>query len=156
MLNNKEMTEKFEIQLQTLYNWKNTKPKLYNYLKNADEHYDKYREMNILLEIYSKDIKTEFTAEEILFILDVKFKFNEVKDYDKFHTIFIKEVTNKITSMPDFIIGIYEKIKQLNIIEKYILYSRIIKVTEIKIDKNSKNQESLDIIKHYFREFLKD
>ncbi len=154
MLTNKEIKEKFKIAQKTIYNWQKTRPELYHYLKNVDEHYDKYREMNILLEIYSKEIKGEFRSEEIFFILDVKLNFSEVRDYDRFHTLFIKEVTNQITVMPDFIIEIYEKIKKLNIIEKYIFYTRFSKLEDI--DRNVKNQESLDIIKHYFREFLKD
>ena len=45
MLTHKEITERFEVTRNTISNWKTTKPKLYDYLKNFDGKNDELRDI---------------------------------------------------------------------------------------------------------------
>ena len=49
MLSNKEISQNFEVQINTLYNRRKSKPKLYRYLRNADYNFEQSKEINILL-----------------------------------------------------------------------------------------------------------
>lgn len=125
MLNNRQISEQYEVQINTLYNWKKTKPKLYKYLQNADYNKERNQEIHILLSEYSKQIQKNFTLEEIEFLIDssvVLVSMDEVKNFEK---ELIKYEHKELPSQLDFIMGIYNKINALNIIEKYILYKKI-------------------------------
>ena len=147
MLNNREIAELFEVQVNTLYNWQKTKPKLFKYLQNADYNSSRNEEVNILLSEYSKSIQKEFLTKEINYIISSDLKLLSMDDIKDFEKLFIKIEYKNIPSSNDIILSIYDKLKLLNIIEKYILYKKIYKFREDKIieDKN------IDI---YFKEFL--
>ena len=51
MLTPKEISELFEVQINTLYNWRKSKPKLYSYLQNADYNSKINNEINALLNL---------------------------------------------------------------------------------------------------------
>ena len=70
MYTKKEITEKYEVTRTTLHNWKTTKPILYNLLLNSDGSNNQVRELNIVLEKYSKTINCNFLLEEIEYILN--------------------------------------------------------------------------------------
>ncbi len=127
MLNNREISEQFEVQLNTLYNWQKTKPKLYKYLQNADYNDSRNQEINILLNEYSKEIQKEFLAEEILYIVQSSLLLNSIDAIQNFHKIFIESEYKHIPTKRDIILSIYDKISQMNLIEKYILYKKIYK-----------------------------
>ena len=82
MLSNKEVCENFEVRLNTLYNWKKTKPKLYKYLQNADFNFERSKEINILLERFAKDISCNFKIEEIEYIINSSIDFRSIDEID--------------------------------------------------------------------------
>lgn len=149
MYTKKEITEKYEVTRTTLHNWKTTKPNLYNLLLNSDGSNNQVRELNIVLEKYSKTIRCNFFLEEIEYILnfDIEKNFNEIEKLD---TLFIESTSSDIKQNSEFILNIYQKIKSLNIVERYIFITRIKSVKKQKM----KNSETQSVIKHYFREFL--
>ena len=71
MYSKKEITERFEVTRTTLHNWKTSKPNLYNLLLHSDSSNNELREITIILEKYSKTIKSQFEIEEVEFILDL-------------------------------------------------------------------------------------
>ena len=145
MLTPKEITEIFEVQLNTLYNWRKSKPKLFSYLQNADFHLSKVEEMNILLQSYRKDMPQKtFSKEEILFILDSPLELNSIEEVEIFDKKFISYHHKELSLKPDFILSVYEKIKSLNLIEKYILYKIVFRV---------RKEKSFSVEKE-FKEFL--
>ena len=86
MLSIKEISEQFDISKSTLYDWKKERPKIYEYLANSDDQYEKYREVNILLESYiktAKDIEL-FDYKEVEYIFFFKFRFKRFEKYRKF------------------------------------------------------------------------
>ncbi|RBQ32647.1 hypothetical protein CRU92_02730 [Arcobacter sp. FW59] len=149
MLKVKEILERYEVTRTTLHNWKTTKPNLYNLLLNSDGKNDDLRDINIVLEKYSKTIKTIFTFEDILFILDLDLE-NFVEEIEKLHTIYIEKTSKELNQNSEFILNIYQKIQSLNLVERYIFISRIKRVKGNKI----KEMELKTAIKHYFKEFL--
>jgi len=149
----KDVVDKFEVSRATFHNWKKTKPNLYSYLlnyKDSDIEVGKVREINIVLEKYAKEsIKPIFTYNEISFICTNEFTFERVEDLE---AAFIKSHKDTISDNFDFIIEIYNKIKNLNIVEKYIFSERLRIVSKkIKIKKDEKKE----LLTHYFREFIK-
>lgn len=144
MLKAKEISQLFEVQLNTLYNWKKSKPKLYAYLQNADYSSKIKDEINILLDFYSKSINKNFTIKQIQVLIDADFELNSIEEVNDFETIFIKVNYKIVNSNPTKVLDIYNKLKELNIIEKYILYKKIYKARQHK--KSS--------ITTYFKEFL--
>ena len=154
MLSNKEIIERFDIPKSTLYGWKTERPKVYEYLANADEQFSKYRDVNILLDRYIQSISNVslFEYKELEYILELKLENLKIEELDNFHLKFI-EKSIKIEKEPKtFALNIYKKLETLNLIEKYILNERLKTVSDkIKIKKDEK--ESL--IKHYLKEFLK-
>ncbi len=133
-----------------MHNWKTTKPNLYNLLLNPEDTNEKLRDINIVLEKYSKTIKSTFSEDDILFILNLSLE-NFVNEIEKLHTIYIEQTAKELKENSEFVLNVYQKIQDLNLIERYIFISRIkslrkekIKQTDIKI-----------AIKHYFKEFLK-
>jgi predicted nucleotidyltransferase len=146
MLTPKEISQRFEVQLNTLYNWRKTKPKLYAYLQNADYNLQKSKEINILLDSYSSDFQANFLLEEIEFLISSDFEVFSIDEINNLETLFIKSNYKLIPSKNRFILDIYDNIKELNVIQKYILYK--------KVYKSRKDGEDLDI-KDYFKEFIK-
>ncbi len=130
MLNNREISEIFEVQVNTLYNWQKTKPKLFKYLQNADYNSSRNEEINVLLKEYSKEFQKEFTKEDILYLVNSPFILNSIDDVKNIHKIFIENEYKNIPLKRDEILSIYDKIAQMNLIEKYILYKKIHKYRE--------------------------
>ncbi|MFV7789570.1 hypothetical protein ACNO6Z_01820 [Aliarcobacter lanthieri] len=145
----KDIISKYEVSRATLHNWKTTKPNLYNLLLNADGKNDDLRDINIVLEKYSKTINSSFTFEDILFILELDLE-NFVEEIEKLHTIYIEKTSKELNQNSEFILNIYQKIKSLNLVERYIFISRIKRVKWNKI----KEMELETATKHYFKEFL--
>ena len=155
MLSNKEIIERFDIPKSTLYGWKTERPKVYEYLANADEQFSKYRDVNILLDRYIQSISNVslFEYKELEYILELKLENLKIEELDNFHLKFI-EKSIKIEKEPKtFALNIYKKLETLNLIEKYILNERIKTVSE-KIKTKKEEKESL--IKHYLKEFIKN
>ena len=153
MLSNKEIIERFDIPKSTLYGWKTERPKVYEYLANADEQFSKYREVNILLDRYIQTIPNValFEYKELEYILELKLENLKIEELDNFHLKFI-EKSIKIEKEPKtFALNIYKKLETLNLIEKYILNERI-KIVSEKI--KTKKEEKESFIKHYLKEFL--
>ena len=125
MLSNKEITNRFEVQLGTLYNWKTTKPKLYKYLQNADYNSDRNEEINILLEHYLKNIDKSFEIKEIEYLIGSNLELVKIEQVENFEVEFMKSQYRDIASKPEFILKLYNGLHKLNIIEKYILYKKI-------------------------------
>lgn len=144
MLNNREISELFEVQVNTLYNWQKAKPKLFKYLQNADYNSSRNEEINILLKEYSKEIQKEFNFEEISYIIKSAMILNSIEDIKSIHKIFISYEYKNIPTARDTILSVYDKISQMNLIEKYILYKKIYKARQLK-------QNDIEI---YFEEFL--
>ena len=146
MLSPKEISTLFEVQINTLYNWRKTKPKLYAYLQNADYNSKINTEINILLESYSKTISKNFTLKEIDFLIISDFELLSIDDVQDFQEIFIKENSQLLVNKSKFILNIYDKLKELSIIDKYLLYKKIFKVRQVG-DKNRTE---------FFKEFIEE
>ncbi|MFW3343319.1 hypothetical protein [Aliarcobacter butzleri] len=145
----KDIISKYEVSRATLHNWKTTKPNLYNLLLNLDGKNDELRELTIILEKYSKTINPSFTMEDIFFILDLNLE-DFIEEIEKLHTIYIEQTSKNLKENSEFILSIYQKIQNLNLIEKYIFISRIKRVKKNKI----KEMDLKTSIKHYFKEFI--
>lgn len=145
MLTNREICKNFEVQLNTLYNWKKSKPKLYKYLQNADYNFERSREMNILLERFSRDISRSFRAEEILFIINSSIEFKTIEEIENMAALFIKAEHSQLNKKDNIILDIYDKLKQMNVIEKYIFYKKIYRY---------RKEDDLDIFA-FFKEFIR-
>lgn len=146
MLSPKEISTLFEVQINTLYNWRKTKPKLYAYLQNADYNSKINTEINILLESYSKTISKNFTLKEIDFLIISDFELLSIEDVQDFQEIFIKENSQLLVNKSKFILNIYDKLRELSIIDKYLLYKKIFKVRQVG-DKNRTE---------FFKEFIEE
>ncbi len=147
MLAPKDISTLFEVQINTLYNWRKTKPKLYSYLQNADYNSKINNEINILLDFYSKSFSKAFTKDEIRFLIDANYELTSIEEVNDFHKEFIKSNYKEMNTLSDKILNIYDKINELNIIEKYILYKKIYKVRQTK--------EGINISK-FFEEFIEE
>lgn len=150
MFSKKEITEKYEITRTTLHNWKTTKPNLYNLLLNSDGTNSEIRELTIVLEKYSKTIISDFLIEDIEYILELKLE-EYLEKVEKLHSLFIEQTSNDLKQNSEFILSIYQKIQNLNVVERYIFISRIKSIKKQKIKQN----ELRTAINHYFKEFLK-
>ena len=146
----KDIISKYEVTRATLHNWKTTKPNLYNLLLNPVDTNEKLRETNIVLEKYSKTIKSTFSEDDILFILNLSLE-NFVNEIEKLHTIYIEQTAKELKENSEFVLAVYQKIQDLNLIERYIFISRIKSLRKEKI----KQTDIKTAIKHYFKEFLK-
>ena len=150
MLSKKEISERFEVTRTTLHNWKTTKPNLYNLLLNSDGSNNELRELTIILEKYSKTIISGFLLEDIEFVLNLNLE-NNLEDIEKLHTIYIEQTSKALKENSEFILSIYQKIQNLNVLERYIFILRIKSIKKQKI----KHNDLKTAIKHYFKEFLK-
>lgn len=148
MLSNREISEQFEVQVNTLYNWQKNKPKLYKYLQNSDYNQYRNQEINLLLDEYSKDIDSNFIVEDIAYMVESTFCLSNIKDVKNIHKIFIEHEYKNIPTKRDRILSIYDKLVVLNLIEKYILFKKVYKYREN--DKPKKLGVS-----NFFREFIK-
>ena len=146
----KDIISKYEVTRATLHNWKTTKPNLYSLLLNSDGQNDDLRDINIVLEKYSKTIKSTFSEDDILFILNLSLE-NFVNEIEKLHTIYIEQTAKELKENSEFVLNVYQKIQDLNLIERYIFISRIKSLRKEKIKQTDINTA----IKHYFKEFLK-
>ena len=146
----KDIISKYEVTRATLRNWKTTKPNLYNLLLNPEDTNEKLRDINIVLEKYSKTIKSTFSEDDILFILNLSLE-NFVNEIEKLHTIYIEQTAKELKENSEFVLAVYQKIQDLNLIERYIFISRIKSLRKEKI----KQTDIKTAIKHYFKEFLK-
>ncbi|MDY0365897.1 MAG: hypothetical protein RBQ81_08565 [Arcobacteraceae bacterium] len=151
MLTIKQISEKFDIPKSTLYGWEKERPKIFKYLQSSSSNQDVLRDINIVLEKYSKTINPSFYIDEILFILDLSLE-NHLEDIEKLHTIYIEQSSTHLKNSSEFILQIYKKIEDLNIIERYVLLSRIKSLRKEKIKQTDINQA----VNHYFNEFLID
>ena len=149
MYSKKEITERFEVTRTTLHNWKTSKPNLYNLLLHSDSSNNELREITIILEKYSKTIKSQFEIEEVEFILDLDLE-NYLEEIERLHTIYIEQTSKDLKQNSELILTIYQKIQNLNIIERYIFISRIKSVKKQK----TKEKELKIAIKYYFKECL--
>jgi predicted Zn-dependent protease len=145
MLNNRQISEIFEVQINTLYNWQKSKPNLHNYLKNADYNFSRNEEINILLDEYSKTFQKNFSKEELEYLVESSFELLSIEDIKNFGKAFLKMEYKKIPKQSNFLFGMYDKISTLNIIEKYILYKKIYRARKIGKDLN---------FEEFFKEFL--
>ena len=146
----KDIISKYEVTRATLHNWKTTKPNLYNLLLNPEDTNEKLRDINIVLEKYSKTIKSTFSEDDILFILNLSLE-NFVNEIEKLHTIYIEQTAKELKENSEFVLAVYQKIQNLNLIERYIFILRIKSLRKEKI----KQTDIKTAIKHYFKEFLK-
>ena len=146
----KDIISKYEVTRATLRNWKTTKPNLYNLLLNPEDTNEKLRDINIVLEKYSKTIKSTFSEDDILFILNLSLE-NFVNEIEKLHTIYIEQTAKELKENSEFVLNVYQKIQDLNLIERYIFILRIKSLRKEKI----KQTDIRTAIKHYFKEFLK-
>ncbi|WNL11603.1 hypothetical protein [Aliarcobacter cryaerophilus] len=146
----KDIISKYVVTRTTLHNWKTTKPNLYNLLLNPEDTNEKLRDINIVLEKYSKTIKSTFSEDDILFILNLSLE-NFINEIEKLHTIYIEQTAKELKENSEFVLAVYQKIQDLNLIERYIFILRIKSLRKEKI----KQTDIKTAIKNYFKEFLK-
>ncbi len=149
MLSNKEISQNFEVQISTLYNWRKTKPKLYRYLQNADYNFEQSKEINVLLKRFAKEIKSSMSIEEIKLFIESRYEAKTIDEIENMHKGLLQQHHKElIGEKRELYFGIYDKISTLNIIEKYIFYKRIYNIRQ------KKEQIENHHIQEYFEEFL--
>jgi len=150
MLSNKEISQNFEVQINTLYNWRKAKPKLYRYLRNADYNFEQSKEINVLLERFSADIDARFFVDEVLFFVLSEVEAKSIDDVENIERLFIIKHHKELSKNADLLLSIYDKLSSMGIIEKYIFYKRShnLRAEQKKADEA--------VIKEYFSEFLID
>jgi len=146
MLKNKDILEKFEITKSTLYQWKISKPNLYKYLQNADNKYTDYRNLAIIVEKYSKEIQKDFLIEEIEFILSLHLIFSTPQEIEELHFLYATKIKNS-----SFTLGIFTKLQNLNLIEKYIFSERMQSLGKKQF---ISKEDKIELTRRYFKEFL--
>ena len=146
MLTPKEICTLFEVQINTLYNWRKSKPKLYSYLQNADYNSKINNEINILVEYFSTTNQKDFTLKEIDFLILSDYELTSIEDVNDFQEHFIRANYKLLVNKHKLVLSIYDKIRELNIVEKYLLYKKIYKVRQV----GDKNRAI------FFKEFLKE
>ncbi|MFT7003591.1 MAG: hypothetical protein ACJAWW_000941 [Sulfurimonas sp.] len=149
MLNNREISARFEVQINTLYNWQKSKPKLYTYLQNADYNKERNDEINVLLAYYAKSINKDFSVEEIHYIINSDINPHTIEDIENLHKIFITIEAKNLSIKSDFLLKIYDKFHTMNIIEKYIFYKKVFRI------RDKENSYSKEKIEKHFKEYLK-
>ncbi len=151
MLSHKEILDRFEITRTTLHNWKTTKPKLYDYLKNFDGKNDELRDIKSVLDSYADGLCGEFGYEEIDFLLSLGLEFEGVESLknmvDRFGLLSAKEFGQRAR----LVVGIYAKLERLNIVERYIFADRYRSVQK-QLKKTKEARE--DLVGYYFKPFL--
>ena len=148
MLSNKEISQNFEVQINTLYNWRKSKPKLYRYLRNADYNFEQSKEINILLKRFAEEIEASFLPEEIAFFVDSEVEASSIDDVEHIERLFIVQHQKVLHKEGDFLLCIYDKLHALGIIEKYIFYKR---AHNLRAEQKKADTQT---IQAYFSEFL--
>ncbi|NWF67334.1 MAG: hypothetical protein HXX81_07710 [Campylobacterales bacterium] len=151
MLTVKEISEKFNVPKSTLYGWEKERKEVFDYLQNSNDNHELLRELSILIEKYSKSVCADFEIDEIEYVLNVGIENIKVDEIEKLHLIYSQLITKDIKQNGEFVLEIYQKLKNLNLIERYIFVSRIKSVKKLK----AKNEDKKEAIMHYFKEFLK-
>lgn len=152
MITQKKITEMFEVKRGTLGIWKTSKPKLYNYLINYDEQYEKFREINILLKEYiKKDSAKIFLHVEIQNILNIGILNTKSIDRISLHVEYISKLQNKKIPIEEHHLNIAEKLNSLNLVQQYIFCECIENVNRFAKEKDS---DLSSLVRHYFLEFL--
>ncbi len=150
MLSNREISQNFEVQISTLYNWRKTKPKLYKYLRNADFNFEQSKEINVLLKRFAQEIQCDLSIPEIRLFIESKFEAKSIDEIEAMHRSLLqlhhKELGGEKGSL---YFGFYDKVSTMNIIEKYILYKR---VHNLRAEKREEIGD--EVIREYFEEFL--
>lgn len=152
MLTIKEISQKFNISKSTLYGWEKERPEIFAYLQRADDKYEEFRELTILLDKYAKTITPVFEFKEIEFILGLGLYVSNVDNMENFHLLYSQAIVNHIKQKAAFVMPIYTKLERLNLIEKYIFVSSC-KEMAAKLPK-MKKEEHKGLIMHYFRAFI--
>ncbi len=150
MLSNKEISQNFEVQINTLYNWRKSKPKLYRYLRNADYNFEQSKEINILLKRFAKEIQGAFLVEEIIFFVKSEVEARSIDDVEHIERLFILAHQKVLHKESVLLFTIYDKLSNMGIIEKYIFYKRAynLRAEQTRVNEN--------VIREYFEEFLLD
>lgn len=152
MLTIKEISQKFNISKSTLYGWEKERPEIFAYLQRADDKYEEFRDLTILLEKYAKTITPVFEFKEVEFILELGLHRTNANTLENLHLIYSQAIVNHIKQRVAFVMPIYTKLEQLNLIERYIFVSSC-KEMASKLPK-MKKEEHKGLIMHYFRAFL--
>ncbi len=152
MLTIKEISQKFNISKSTLYGWEKERPEIFAYLQRADDKYEELRNLTIMLEKYAKTITPAFEFKEIEFILGLGLRVGSVDAIENFHFLYSQAIVSHIKQRAAFVMPIYMKLEQLNLVERYIFISSCKEMTQ-KLPK-MKKEEHKGLIVHYFRAFL--
>ena len=150
MLSNREITQNFEVQISTLYNWRKTKPRLYRYLQNADFNFEQTKEINILLKRFALEIDCDLSVPEIRIFIESKFEARNIDEIEAMHRLLLQLHHRELGGRKGpLYFGFYDKVTRMNIVEKYILYKRVHNL-------RAEGREITDeVIREYFREFLR-
>ena len=151
MLAIKDIVDKFEVSRATLHNWKTTKPKLYDYLKNFDGKNDELRDIKSVLDRYAEGMCGEFGYEEIDFLLSLGLEFEGVEGLKNMVDRFGAACAKEFGQRARLVVLIYSKLERLNIIERYIFADRYRSVQK-QLKKTKEARE--DLVGYYFKPFL--
>ena len=151
MLAIKDIVDKFEVSRATLHNWKTTKPKLYDYLKNFDGKNDEFRDIKSILDGYADGLSGEFYYEEIDFLLFLCMEFGVLDSIKNIVDGFGVSAAKEFKENSKLVFGIYAKLERLNIVERYIFADRY-KSVQRQLKKTKEARE--DLIRYYFKPFL--
>ena len=151
MLSHKEILDRFEITRTTLHNWKTTKPKLYDYLKNFDGKNDELRDIKSVLDRYAEGMCGEFEYAEIDFLLSLGLEFEGVEGLKNMVDMFGAACAKEFGQRARLVVLIYSKLERLNIIERYIFADRYRSVQK-QLKKTKEARE--DLVGYYFKPFL--
>jgi|JTFP01.1.fsa_nt_gb hypothetical protein len=145
----KEIIEEYEVTRATLHNWKNTKPKLYQFLRNANSNDDQLRELSIVLAHYEKEVVPRFTCKEVTEVIKADLALHSAKETLEIAYLFLHAVHSQLPSAMEKFMPIYTKLSSLNPVEKY-LFKTALKSVEAK-----QGKEPLDaLVRHYFKIFI--
>jgi hypothetical protein len=150
MLTNRQISENFEVQINTLYNWRKSKPRLYRYLQNADYNFEQSKEINVLLDRFAREIRGDFTPKEIQEVIVSKFEARSIDDIEHMEFYFVKEHAKRLAKEGMFLLGVYDSIHALGIIEKYIFYKRVHNF------RSEKREPTVENIRGYFDVFVRE
>jgi len=146
MMTNRQISENFEVQINTLYNWRKTKPKLYKYLQNADYNFEQSKEINVLLSRFAQDIEYDLTPEEILTVVQSGVEAKSIDEVEHLEQLFVRNLLKRMATESPYLLKIYDKIHAMSIVEKYIFYKRIYNLrTEHKTPELSHIREYFDV-----------
>jgi len=104
----------------------------------------------MMIEEYVEQKSVLFTIDEIVFLCNSKLICKELEDFRELHSQFLQKNLKSLKEDEKFTIDIYEKLKSINLLQKYNLYTLLENTTL----SNKKDDENKQIIQHYFRNFL--